>query len=148
MQYPDNFIFLDSEPKASNNNNVWKIENLDSHRSNVIRIKGKLVGLIDSANIILADMTYTPQNFSSEFKKSTSFETKINDIGLDFSFSNSSSAIVNEINEIVIKFKPKEKNYIDNFRLNAERPEEVEIISVESNLKNNTPPTTASSSAV
>ncbi len=147
VQYPDNFIFLDSEPKASNNNNVWKIENLDSHRSNVIRIKGKLVGLIDSANIILADMTYTPQNFSSEFKKSTSFETKINDIGLDFSFSNSSSAIVNEINEIVIKFKPKEKNYIDNFRLNAERPEEVEIISVESNLKNNTPPTTASSSA-
>ncbi len=132
VQYPDNFIFLSSEPAPTKNNNIWEIANLDPHRSDVIRIKGKLAGPLDSTNIILADMTYTPQNFSSEFKKSTSFETKINDTGLDFSFTNSSSAVVNETNEIIVKFKPKTENYIDNFRLNIEYQEEVEIINTES----------------
>ena len=103
--YPDNFIFLSSDPEPSQNNNLWEIAGLDAHRSNAIRIKGKLAGPTDSSNIILADMLYTPQNFSSEFKKSTSFEIKINDIGLDFSFNNSSSALVNETNEIIVKFK-------------------------------------------
>ncbi|MFA5359458.1 MAG: hypothetical protein WC349_00655 [Patescibacteria group bacterium] len=132
VQYPDNFIFLSSEPAPTKNNNIWEIANLDSHRSDAIRIKGKLAGPLDSNNIILADMVYTPQNFSSEFKKSASFETKINDTGLDFSFTNSSSAVVNETNEIIVKFKPKTENYIDNFRLNIEYPEEVEIINTES----------------
>ncbi len=131
-KYPDNFIFISSDPEPAKNNNIWEIAGLDPHRSDVIRIKGKLVGLADSSNIILADMLYTPKNFSSEFKKSASYETKINNIGLDFSFNNSSSALVNETNEILIKFKVKTENYIDNLRLSVERPDEVEIINTAS----------------
>ncbi|MFA6306818.1 MAG: hypothetical protein WCV70_02825 [Patescibacteria group bacterium] len=130
--YPDNFIFLSSDPEPSKNNDIWEIAGLSANRSGVIRIKGKLAGPIDSSNIILADMLYTPQNFSSEFKKSASFETKINDIGLDFSLSNSSSALINETNEIIVKFKAKTENYIDNFRLSLEYPGEVEIINTAS----------------
>ncbi len=128
VKYPDNFIFLESDPIAEKNN-TWEIKSIDPRRSGIIRIKGKLAGTVDSANIILADMLYTPQNFSSEFKKSASFETKINSIGIDFSFNNSSSALVNEENEIAIKFKAKTGNCINSFFLNIERPEEVEIIS-------------------
>ncbi|MFH1583245.1 MAG: hypothetical protein ABIB72_02915 [Candidatus Falkowbacteria bacterium] len=131
VKYPDNFMFLSSDPEPSKNNNIWEIASLDPHRSNVIRIKGKLAGLADTSNIILADMLYMPQNFSSEFKKSASFETKINDIGLDFSFNNSSSALVNEANEIIVKFKAKTENYINNLRLSVEHPAEVEIINTE-----------------
>ncbi|MDP2736393.1 MAG: hypothetical protein Q8O59_01255 [bacterium] len=131
VTYPDNFIFLSSNPEPSKNNNIWEIASLDPRRSDVIRIKGKLAGLADSSNIILADMLYMPQNFSSEFKKSASFETKINDIGFDFSFNNSSSALVNEDNEIIVKFKAKTENYIDNLRLSIEHPSEVEIINTE-----------------
>ena len=129
--YPENFIFLSSDPAPSRNNNIWEITGLDAHRSDVIRIKGKLVGLADSSNIILADILYTPQNFSSEFKKSTSFETKINNIGLDFSFNNSSSALINETNEIIIKLKAQTENYLDNLRLTVEHPGEVQIIGAE-----------------
>lgn len=128
VKYPDNFIFLESDPIAAKNNNTWKITNIDPRRSGIIRIKGKLAGAADSSNIILADMIYTPQNFSSEFKKSTSFETKINNIGIDFLFNSSSSAVVNEENEITIKFKTKTENYINGFALNIDHPEEVEII--------------------
>ena len=130
-KYPDNFIFLASEPKPSRSNNFWEIASLDPHRSGLIRIKGKLAGLADSDHIILADMLYTPQNFSSEFKKSASFETKINDSGLDFSFNNSSSALVNETNEIIVKFKAKTESYIYSLHLTVEHPAEVEIINAE-----------------
>lgn len=126
--YPDNFIFLESEPAPSKNNNLWNRSSLDPHRSDLIKIKGKLVGPVDNSNLILAEMTYKPANFSSEFKKSTTFETKINDLGLAFSFINSDSALINETNEIIIKFKAKEQNYINNFRVSLERPDEVEII--------------------
>ena len=131
VKYPDGFIFLESEPKPDRSNNLWKISSLEPRRGGVVRIKGKLAGPIDSGQIILADILYTPQNFSSEFKKSASFETKINDIGFDFSFNNSSSALVNETNEIIIKFKAKTESYIDNFRLTVDHPAEVEIIGAE-----------------
>lgn len=131
VKYPDNFIFLDSEPKPSQNNNFWELDGLDPRRSGVIRIKGKLAGPADSGHIILADMLYRPKNFSSEFKKSASFETKISHIGLDFSFSNSSNALVDEINEIVVKFKAKNENYVNSLRLTVEHPPEAEIINAE-----------------
>lgn len=131
VKYPDNFIFLSSEPEPDRSNNLWKIASLEPRRGGVIRIKGKLVGLEGSHQIILADMIYAPQNFSSEFKKFASFETKINDSGFDFSFNNSSSALVNETNEIIVKFKAKTESYINNFRLAVEHPAEVEVIGAE-----------------
>lgn len=128
VQYPDNFIFLESDPAATRNNNIWSIASLAPQRSDLIKIKGKLVGPAGASDIILADMTYKPANFSSEFKKSATFETKINDLGLNFFFINSSSALVNEDNEIIVKFKVKDQNYLDNFRVTLERPDEVMII--------------------
>jgi uncharacterized repeat protein (TIGR01451 family) len=128
VKYPDNFIFLESDPKPSRNNDTFSITSLEPHRSDIIKIKGKLVGPLDSNNIILADMTYVPKNFSSEFKKSAALETKINDLGLDFTLVNSNNALVGETNELIVKFKVKDQNYIDNFRLTLEHPEEVEIV--------------------
>lgn len=128
VKYPDSFIFLGSEPEPSLNNDTWEIGGLDPRRSNAIKIKGRLIGPLSSGNIILADMIYTPENFSSEFKKSADFSTAINDLGLDFSFANSSSALVNEENEINFKFKAKERNYLNNFRLSLEHGDEVQII--------------------
>jgi len=128
VKYPDNFIFLESDPAANRGNDVWEISALAPHRSNTIKIKGRLVGPAGVSEIILADMTYQPANFSSEFKKSAALETRINDLGLSFSFVNSSSVLVNEDSEIIIKFKVKDQNYLDNFRVSLEAPEEVAVI--------------------
>ena len=126
--YPENFIFISSEPAPSQGNDTWEIAALASSRGDSIRIKGKLIGPANSSSLISADLTYTPENFSSEFKKSASFESKINQSGLDFSFDRSSSAAIGEENEITVKFKTKVENYLAAFRLTVEHPEEVEII--------------------
>ncbi|OGF24070.1 hypothetical protein A3H66_00840 [Candidatus Falkowbacteria bacterium RIFCSPLOWO2_02_FULL_45_21] len=128
VKFPDSFIFLSSDPSPSRNNNFWEIPSLSAHRSDTIKIKGRLVAPEGQSDIILAEMTYRPENFSSEFKKSAVQQTKINDLGLDFSLVSSGNALVNEDNDIIIKFKAKAENYLNNFRLSLVYPPEVEII--------------------
>lgn len=127
--YPANFIFSEAEPRPDRGNNIWNIASLASSRGGTIKIKGRLAGPEGSNNIMLAEMLYTPDNFSSEFKKSAGFETKINDLGLDFSFAAASSALIGEENEIAVKFKAKDINYINQFNLTALHPAEAQIIS-------------------
>ncbi|MCK4553549.1 hypothetical protein KAU19_01120, partial [Candidatus Parcubacteria bacterium] len=116
---PENFIFLDSEPMASARNDTWHFNLLPSHRSDMIKIKGKLIGKADQTAIILADMTYTPANFSSEFKKSASFESVIKDTGIELSFIYANSVMVGEESEIIARYKADKENYLNQFRLTA-----------------------------
>jgi len=125
---PDNFILLDSEPAMSQKNFIWDFLSLGPHRSDTIKIKGKLIGEELSTVIVLADMIYTPENFSSQFKKSASFETSISKTGLDISFINSSSALVGEENNLIIKYKAEEDSFINNFRLTIEPSDNIDFI--------------------
>ncbi|MFH1661831.1 MAG: hypothetical protein ABIA02_01925 [Candidatus Falkowbacteria bacterium] len=120
LTYPENFIFLDSEPQADLRNDTWKIDLLGVHRSKKIKIKGKIIDQKEEKSIILADISYVPANFSSEFKKSASFETVVDKIGVDFLFDYASSAMVGEDNEIIIKYKEEKENYLNNFRVRVE----------------------------
>ena len=122
LTLPENFIFLDSEPMASARNDTWHFNLLPSHRSDMIKIKGKLIGKADQTAIILADMTYTPANFSSEFKKSASFESVIKDTGIELSFIYANSVMVGEESEIIARYKADKENYLNKFRLTALAP--------------------------
>jgi len=134
--YPENFIFLDSDPVAEKRNDTWGFDSIKTHRSGNIKIKGKIIDRLDENCIILADMTYMPTNFSSEFKKSASFEHKLSDTGIDLSFINGTSALVNEENEVVIKYKAKKNNYLNNFRLTVEQSENMEFLPTDSDDEN------------
>lgn len=131
LTYSENFIFIESQPAPSQKNNIWQITSLGPHRSDLIKIKGKLVGPEEKNNIVLADMIYVPANFSSEFKKSSSFETKISQTGLEFVANSPSSVIVGEESQIIVKYKAKEENYLNNFRLILELPANLEFINPE-----------------
>jgi len=116
--YPDNFVFLESSPPASQKNNIWQVDGLGAHRSGKIEVKGKIVGPQDEVAVILADMSYVPVNFTSEFKKEVSFQSVVSGVGIDFSFDSQNSVLVNELNQIAIKYQPSpDNNYLDNFRL-------------------------------
>ncbi len=128
VTFPDNFIFLDSSPASTENNGLWAVDSLPARGDNKIKIKGKLIGPKDETGIILANLTYTPENFSSEFKKEASFTTAIKDIGINFNFDYLASSLVGEENEVLIKFTGKENNYINNFRLTFEPQENIAIL--------------------
>jgi len=130
LKFPENFIFLDSFPPASEDNtSLWELGNIGARSVNIVKIKGMMLGSEDETGIVLANLTYTPENFSSEFKKEYSLTTMIKDIGLDFDFDYIASALVGSENEINVRFNARENSYINNFRLTFEPQENIEIIS-------------------
>ncbi len=131
LAYPDNFIFLDSSPSPQLNNNLWQISGLGARRAGLIKIKGKIMGPANKANIITGGVTYTPANFSSQFKKEAAFENKISGTGLEFSVESPSGALVGEESEIIVRYKGREENFINNFRLTVEPLENMEFIAGE-----------------
>lgn len=127
LTYPDNFIYLDAEPKPAKDQNSWKFGLLPSRRSGEIRIKGKLIGEAGSASIIIGSLTYQPANISSDFKKEASFQSTISGLGMTVSIDSASSALVGETNEIAVKYRAEDENYLQNFRLSIDLAENIEF---------------------
>jgi len=141
VKYPDNFIILDvSKESDSGKQKKWSFEKILSGQSASIDIKGRLIAPLNYSGIILANMLYTPSNFSSEFKKEASFVNSVVDTGLDLSLDFVTPVLVLEQNNISLKYANTEKNFLKNFRLmieplenlvfkeNINLPEGVEII--------------------
>ncbi|RLC38344.1 hypothetical protein DRH27_02490 [Candidatus Falkowbacteria bacterium] len=132
LKFPENFIFLDSFPEASKENTgLWELGAITGQSVNIVKIKGMRIGSEDEAGIALASLTYSPENFSSEFKKEDSLTTMISGIGLELDFDYIASALVGAENEIKVRFNARENNYINSFRLTFEPRENIEIISEE-----------------
>ncbi len=125
--YPKNFDFIQSNPSLNANNNVWNISTIFSGSSKKIKIKGKIIGKKNTSGIILATMHYTPSNFSSEFSKEDSFNTSIKGAGIQVNSEYPKSVLVEEKETINFKINTKEENYIDNFKLTANIPENFTI---------------------
>jgi len=129
VTYPENFIFLDSLPKTREKDSVWQFDKLAVGASGEIKIKGKIVNQKETNNILLAKITYTPENFSSEFKKEASHTFSVKDIGIDIKFDYSSSVLVGQESEIAVKVKAQENNFLPQFKLTIDPLENMEIIS-------------------
>ncbi len=130
LKYPDNFVFLDSSPMATQKNNMWNLKSLMARGSEEIKIKGQIIGQVDESSIIHGTLFYVPQNFSSEFKKDTSFIAEIKGVGLDFVFDYPSTVLVGEENEIILSLEQLEESYINNFNLEINELENLEILDI------------------
>jgi len=129
VKYPDNFVFVGSEPASENDSHtVWILNNLGAYNVGKVEIKGMLIGKEEERGVILADLRYTPENFSSGFKKSAAITTAVKDIGIEFEVDSFSTALVGDENEILLRFLGKEENYINNFRVVMEPNENLEIV--------------------
>lgn len=129
--YPENFILAEATPAATDKS-TWKINELGAHRSGEIKIRGKIVGKEKEKGILFAQMTYTPENFSSEFKKEASLETSVELTGLNIEVASSASVLAGEETEVNIKYSANAENYINKFYLSLEPLENVEIIPIAS----------------
>lgn len=124
LEYSANFIFLDSEPKPNNDskdNNAWNIGRVNSKSEGEIIIRGRVIDKAKSSSVILAQLAYMPENFSSEFKKEASASLVISDTGFETSLDYSNTALVGEQGELKMIFKPLEKNYFSDFIIRLEK---------------------------
>ncbi len=129
IQYPEKFIYLESFPLPDSNNDTWNIGRIEARSSGEIKIKGKIINKQKASAIILTQLTYIPENFSSEFKKEASRSLLISGIGFEFGFDYSDMALVGEQGSIKIVLKPSDNNtnYLPNFIIRLEKDKNVEI---------------------
>lgn len=129
VKYPENYIFIESQPAPSlEKNTVWEIDTIAPFNTGKIQIRGEMVGKDGITGILLANMTYMPENFSSYFEKKGAVSTKIKGIGLEIEIDYIKSALVNDDNEIAIRINSQEKSYLNNFRVTLEPQENIEIL--------------------
>ncbi|MFH0840506.1 MAG: hypothetical protein V1865_00765 [bacterium] len=132
LDYPDGFIFLDSDPKPDKRNDVWEIDRLEPHRGGEIKIKGKMVNKVDSSNMILGEMYYYPDNFSSEFKEVADAESITTSLGINLEVIPPASLFVNEAETLIINFSASSsEELINNFKLEIipTNPDNIKFIS-------------------
>lgn len=126
--YPPGFIFIESNPVPSEKNNIWQLDTIGPQRTGKITVKGKILNQADTSNVIMANLSYMPENFSSHFSKEASFTTQIKDVGIDFEFDYVSSSLVGETNDVNIRYNARENNYINNFRLSVATKDNFEFL--------------------
>ncbi|MDD4901897.1 MAG: hypothetical protein PHE24_02060 [Patescibacteria group bacterium] len=123
--YPGNFVFTSANPPADVNNDTWNIGRINARSSGKIIIKGKIIDKVGAAGIFLAQMLYTPENFSSEFKKDNSASVVVKDIGFEPTFDFSNTALVGQGERIDINLKPLEADYLPQFTMRMQKDDNI-----------------------
>ncbi len=125
VKLPNDFILIDTNPVNSGTRGVWDIGTIAPYSSGEIKVKGMMLGETDTSGIVSAYFTYSPEGFSSEYKKESFLSTKIIDTGIDIDFDFYKTVLVGESEELFVRFSAMENNYINNFRLSLEPQENI-----------------------
>lgn len=128
IAYPGSFVYSESSISPANKNNYWTLPELQPNEERVLEIKGRLINQENSANIIYAKLSYTPVNFSSEFKKEASHSTTISSLGFRVEADYASAALVGTDNEIKFKISDFANPFLKNFRIDFELPTDFQVI--------------------
>ncbi|MFA5163412.1 MAG: hypothetical protein WC441_02670 [Patescibacteria group bacterium] len=140
LQYPDNFVFIESSEAASNQKDSWQLPDLGPNQSYSLKIKGKLINKQDAPNILNARLAYTPENFSSEFKKETSVNTLISGLGFEVEANYLNTALIGQIGEVRLTFTNfGEQVYLNDFLLNISAPENISLTDLAKSEEKNAP---------
>ncbi len=104
MQYPNNFVFqealFNSETLNPNSGNYgFNLPPLAPNERGKILVKGYIINSVDSVNLAVARLTYTPDQFSSQFKKEDSSSVIIGGVGFRVDTEVSSSIFLEQESE-------------------------------------------------
>lgn len=106
FNYPSNFIYLESYPNPSFNNNSWKIDNLLPGASGKIKINGSIINKEGLNNLLSVEAGYQISGFSSYFKKEFFYSVSVSSIPFSINLDFFSTALVGE--EYLLKFSMKD----------------------------------------
>ncbi len=115
---PASFVLVEAKPAVSGINS-WFLGDLAAGETGHVLLTGYLIAPVDSANVITARLSYTPANFSSEFRKESSANTVIAGLGFNVDTDYLNTALIGEDNEIKLIFSGFKDNHLTDFYLEA-----------------------------
>lgn len=132
LHYPQGFNFISAEPQPNNDRNrSWDLGDIKKGETKKIKIKGRLIGQEDSAQLIAATLSFVPSNFSSEFQESTSFITTIKSSVLNLKIDGPNQISLDEEVEYKIKYSNKSAKNLGNIKIKAIYPQNFNLQSEE-----------------
>lgn len=126
IQYPENFILTNSSITPQSGNYGWDLPDINPGATASLVINGKIINKPDSVNIIFSRLTYTPLNYSSQFKKEASASTVISGLGFQVDLQYSNTSFLNQDNSLNLVFSDVRNNYLGDFNLSFSLPEETD----------------------
>ncbi len=128
VTFPDNFVLESLEPGNSDAyKGFWDIGQMNAYSEGIIKIKGEMMGTVDQSGILSAYLSYSPEGLSSEYRKEAYASTKIIDTGVGIKLDFYDTALVGEMNEVLIRFSAMDKNFLNEFRMSLEPQENLTI---------------------
>ena len=127
LNYPSGFIYKSATIEPNEKNNKWLLGVLQAASVKEIRIKGVMIGKVDSTNVLFANLRYQPENFNSEFKKESSISSTIKETGLAIDFIYSKTIFEGEQSNVDVQLRTTEKNYLKNFKISMEIPDNIDV---------------------
>ncbi|MFZ4631596.1 MAG: hypothetical protein ACOYL8_00120 [Patescibacteria group bacterium] len=124
IQYPENFILTSSSVAPQSGNYGWNLPDMDAGGSASLLVTGKIINKPESVNVISGRLSYTPVNYSSQFKKEASASTLISGLGFQVDLQYSNTAFINQDNSMNIVLSDIKNNYLGDFNLSFSLPEE------------------------
>ncbi|PJA09228.1 hypothetical protein COX69_00465 [Candidatus Falkowbacteria bacterium CG_4_10_14_0_2_um_filter_48_10] len=117
VAYPENYIFYDASRPPAEKKSIWLFARLGVGEEINLRIRGALIDAANGKNVANAAFTYHLENFSSEFKKETSWVSTVSGPGFTTKLDYLANILVNDKNEVKFIFSPEPDNRLSAFRL-------------------------------
>ena len=133
LQYPENFIFLGSEPSRPVNkyNKLWKIGSLDVGETQRLEITGQILGEVGEVKELQATISYMPLNFHSRFSERTTLLAVIKDSVIGLAIEAPLNIIDGQEAEYIVTYTNKSAADISDVVLRVTLPEGFELVSFE-----------------
>lgn len=131
LTYPNNFIREEVSGEMTplgSAGNYFELPDLAIGGRGEIKITGTLIGKEDSANILIARLSYAPQDFSTQFKVEDVSSVTISSLGFNLDFQYSNAVLVGQENEIELVFSAPEETFLKDFDLSFAFPENISLI--------------------
>jgi hypothetical protein len=128
LSIDDTFILKETEPAFGATKGLWEIGDLAPQAEGVIRIKGVLLGKANEDSVLSAYLSYSPDGLTSEYKKEAFMVSKIIDTGIKIDFDYYDTVMIGETEEVLVKFRAMDMNFINDFRVTLEPLETFAIL--------------------
>jgi len=131
LKYPEAFIVSEvsgaglTAISSNTAQNYFSLPSLPLGGEASVVVKGKLISQKDIASLFGASLSYTPGEFSTEFKKDEAVSILVNDLGFDLNFEYANAALVGEKNNVDLVFSNVKNNFLDDFEVSFMFPENI-----------------------
>ena len=123
FRFPEGFEFTQATPQPADNSNVsWKVSDLDKNSSGKIEVRGRLIGEVGSIKTINATASYRPENFSSVFKETVSFNSQITSSILEINLEGPKQILPEKKATYKITYRNNSEQNLENIKILAVYP--------------------------